>query len=324
LKSEEKTNDNKIKEDIRKTIDETRNRSPEQKQKDAAVAWTWKGWFLFILGKVEIASKCYDKAIELDPKNSYGWGGKFWIYYTLGKILEFIESAEKVTEINPENKYAWSIKGWTFFILGKVENSLECYEKYIELDKLDKKDYNVFRASDYEWITKGYLLYVLEKFGEAIECINKALEVNPMDKKYTLALKGEILNSLGKYEEAIKCYDKVIDEKSKYELYDDWHNAHVLILKGNALSNLGKYEEAIKCYDKSLEINPNNPILTLLNKNGIFFSKGATNTWLEKVRAFSNLDIEVILEIYEKLLENSPNNAYAWTWKGNILSNLEI
>ena len=143
-----------------------------------------------------------------------------------------------------------------------------------------------------------------------------------MDKKYTLALKGEILNSIGKYEDAIKCYDKVIDEKLKYASYDDWSNAYALILKGNALSNLGKYEDAIKCYDKSLEINPSNPILILVNKSGILFSKDAANKWLAKISAFSNLDIEVILEIYEKLLENSPNNAYAWTWKGNILSNL--
>ena len=143
-----------------------------------------------------------------------------------------------------------------------------------------------------------------------------------MDKKYALALKGEILNSIGKYEEAIKCYDKVIDEKSRYASYDDWSNAYALILKGNALSNLGKYEEAIKCYDRALEINPNNPILILINKSEILFSKDAANTWLGKISAFSNLDIEVILEIYEKLLENSPNNAYAWTWKGNILSNL--
>jgi tetratricopeptide (TPR) repeat protein len=48
-----------------------------------------------------------------------------------------------------------------------------------------------------------------------------------------------------------------------------------------------------------------------------------THRFLSKfISAFSNLDIEVILEIYEKFLENSPNNAYAWTWKGNILSNL--
>ena len=89
-----------------------------------------------------------------------------------------------------------------------------------------------------------------------------------------------------------------------------------------SLSNLGKYEDAIKCYDKSLEIKSINPILILVNKSGILFSKDAANKWLAKISAFSNLDIEVILEIYEKLLENSPNNAYAWTWKGNILSNL--
>jgi len=207
-------------------------------------------------------------------------------------------------------------------MLGTVERSLECYEKYIELDKSDNIGYNVFRDNDYEWITKGYLLYLVEKFDKAIKCIDKALEVNPNDKKYTWALKGEILNSIGKYEDAIKCYDKVIDEKLKYASYDDWSNAYALILKGNSLSNLGKYEDAIKCYDESLEIKSSNPILILVNKSGIIFSKDAANKWLAKISAFSNLDIEIILEIYEKLLENSPNNAYAWTWKGNILSNL--
>ena len=155
-----------------------------------------------------------------------------------------------------------------------------------------------------------------------LECIDKALEINPMDKKYALALKGEILNSIGKYEEAIKCYDKAIDEKSRHVWYDDWSGAYALTLKGNALSSLGKYEEAIKCYDKALEINPNHPIVILVNKSGILFSKNAANTWFRNVSALSDLDVEVILEIYEKLLENGPNNAYAWTWKGNILSNL--
>ena len=121
MKSEESTNNKRIKEDIRKPIDVTRNKSTEQKEKDAAVAWTWKGWFLFILGKVEIAGKCYDKAIELDSKNIYGWGGKFWTHYILGKVPEFIKSAEKVTDIYPENKYAWGIKGWAYYMLGTVE-----------------------------------------------------------------------------------------------------------------------------------------------------------------------------------------------------------
>ncbi len=100
------------------------NESPEQKQKNAASAWTWKGWFLFTLGKVEVARKCYDKAIELDPTNLYGWGGKFWTYFILGKVAEFTESTEKVIKINPENKYAWGIKCWSYYILGNVQKSL--------------------------------------------------------------------------------------------------------------------------------------------------------------------------------------------------------
>jgi len=123
------------------------------------------------------------------------------------------------------------------------------------------------------------------------------LEINPIDRKYALALKGEILNSTGKYEEAIKCYDKAINQMSRYVWYDDWSSAFIWTLKGNALSNLGKYEEAIKCYSKSLEINPNYPIVVLINKSSILFSKDAANAWLEKVSTFSSLDLDIILEL---------------------------
>ncbi len=138
MKNEERTNYNKLKEETRKTIDGQKvSESLEQNQKNAAAsfAWTWKGWFLFILGKVEEARKCYDKSIELDPVNLYGWSGKLWTNFILGKVADLIETTEKVTEINSENKYAWNIKGCTNFILGKVNKSLDCYEKYIEIDK---------------------------------------------------------------------------------------------------------------------------------------------------------------------------------------------
>jgi len=35
-----------------------------------------------------------------------------------------------------------------------------------------------------------------------------------------------------------------------------------------------------------------------------------------------DLEIQVILGSFDKLLENAANNSYAWNWKGNILSNL--
>jgi tetratricopeptide (TPR) repeat protein len=143
-----------------------------------------------------------------------------------------------------------------------------------------------------------------------------------MDKKYAMTLKGEILNSIGKYEEAIRCYDKALDEKLRHVWYDDWSGAYALTLKGNALSSLGKYEEAIRCYDKALEINKNHPIVVLVNKSGILFPKNVADRWFRSISSLSDLDVGVILDIYEKILENGPDNVYAWTWKGNILSNL--
>ena len=148
-----------------------------------------------------------------------------------------------------------------------------------------------------------------------MKCADKALEIDPTDK-YALTLKGEILNSLAQYDDAIKCYDMTICKNGK----DSWHN-YVLTLKGNALSNLGKYDEAVLCYLKSLEHNYY-PAIVLINKTGTLLSKNAADAWSRKVNSLADLDGEVILASFDKLLENAPNYAYAWNCKGNVLSNL--
>ena len=51
-------------------------------------------------------------------------------------------------------------------------------------------------------------------------------------------------------------------------------------------------------------------------------SKNAADAWFRKVSSLDDLEGEVILASIDKLLENAPNNAYAWNWKGNVLSNL--
>jgi len=157
------------------------------------------------MGKVEVARKCFDTAIELDPNNFYSWWDKFWTHFILGKVVDFQLYADRFTEIIPENEYAWGIKAWTHFILGKVDKSLECYENYIELAKRRQK----VSSSDNDLTVKGYLLHVLERFEDAMKCADKALEVHPSNE-YALILKGDILNSIGSYNEAIKCYDTVI------------------------------------------------------------------------------------------------------------------
>ena len=43
-----------------KFMREAENESSEQKA--VAIAWNWNGWFIFIIGKVELARKCHDRA----------------------------------------------------------------------------------------------------------------------------------------------------------------------------------------------------------------------------------------------------------------------
>ncbi len=326
---------------------------------DYAIDWDWKGWFFFLIGKFELAKKCYDKSLELlgrdksldiqpapsEPKYLYplafAMGGKFVTLFNLGKLDEYTKDLEKLEEAHPENTYIKYSGSWKYYFLGEFDKALEWLEKWMELEERETKDRGItlgnYRFTITGWYTtiKGYLLYVLERFDEAITYVDKSLEKDP-NNSYVYLLKGRILNSLGRYEEAIECYNRFIDKKMKPDawvneemsqaamtLNEVWSD-YALTLKGNTLSSLARYEEAISCYNKALEMSIERtslPAVVLYNKSCILFPEDA-EAWHRRISALSNLDIEVILGYHDKWLESAPNNVYVWTWKGITLSNL--
>jgi tetratricopeptide (TPR) repeat protein len=185
--------------------------------------------------KPQEALKCFDKAIELEPKLGKYHNNKGRALYNLEKYKEALKCFDEAIELNPDNPWFWNEKGKALHKLKKYEEAIECFNNAIKLNP---------KESEY-WNNKGYALRKLERYEEAIECYDKAIELNPNNPIYWNE-KGNALYYLKRYEEAIECYDKAIELNPNKPIY--WTNKSVVLEK------LGRYEEAEKCYQKAREL----------------------------------------------------------------------
>ena len=188
------------------------------------------------------AIKCFDKAIEIDPKNAAAWSEKGYALNELGNFLEAIKCFDKAIEIDPKNIFAYRGKGdalrrsrWHKEAIKCFDKAKECYDKNLKKGSKDVID----------WYGKGHALTQLEEYEEAIKCFDKAIGINPNLADAWLA-RGLVLTQLQKDDDAIEQFNKAIELNP--ESIDAWNQ------KGKALYQLGRYNEAIVCHDKTLKI----------------------------------------------------------------------
>lgn len=81
------------------------------------------------LGRLDEALACYDKAIEINPKDEKAWVDKGLALYDLGRNEEALACFDKVIEINPKDAAVWSCKSWVLVDLGRDEEASACYDK---------------------------------------------------------------------------------------------------------------------------------------------------------------------------------------------------
>jgi len=202
-------------------------------------AWEWnnKGGSLYRLGRIDEAIRCYDKALELDPRNANIWLDKGVNLHSLGRFGEAIHCYDRALELDPQDAYTWNNKGISLYRLGRFDESIRYYDKALEIDP----------RYAYAWYNKGNSLCSLGQYDEAIRCYDKALELDPRHARIWNN-KGVSLRSLGRIDEAIRCYDKALELDPPAP--EAWNN------KGYSLHSLGQYDEAIRCFNRALELDP--------------------------------------------------------------------
>ena len=98
--------------------------------------WVQQGNEFFSKGSYEVALDCYNKSIELDPRNAVSWNNKGLALYYLGKYNETIRAYEKAIEIDPQYADAWGGKGDALRILGEYNESVKAYENAIKINPI--------------------------------------------------------------------------------------------------------------------------------------------------------------------------------------------
>jgi len=253
---------------------------PVKPEEFAAWEWMNKGVSLANLGRREEAIRCYDRALEIDPRDADAWYNKGVSLADLGRRDEAIHCYDRTLEIDPRYAKAWYNKGNSLDNLGRREEAIRCYDRALEIDPRDAK----------AWYNKGVSLDNLGRREEAIRCYDRALEIDPRDAKAWYN-KGVSLDNLGRREEAIHCYDRALEIDPRDA--DAWYN------KGNSLDNLGRREEAIRCYDRALEIDP----------RYVF-------AWNNKGNSLDNFGRrEEAIRCYDRALEIDPRFTNAWNNK---------
>ncbi len=249
--------------------------------------WLKKGNDLFDQAKYDEAIPCYDKVIEINPKNKWGWINKGATLIDLGKYEEAIKTYDKAIEIHPQSADVWCNKGNALYDLGKYEDAIVAFDKAIEIKT---------KFAD-AWNGKGIVLDNMERYEEAIEAYNKAIVIRP---KFTFAWinKGLALANHDKYDEAIKAYDEAIRL--------DPNNVMARINKGYALGQHGKLDEAVGVIDEAIEIDPQ--AATLWALKGLVLND--QNKYDEAIKA------------YDEAIRLDPNVALAWSNKGSVLNRL--
>jgi tetratricopeptide (TPR) repeat protein len=262
-----------------------------QQDNMSILAWDNKATMFSTLGRREDEIKCYDEIIKIDPNNVLALHNKGHILRDIGKYEEAIKSYDKALEINSNDAVAWRNKGFCFFELGKSEEARECYDKSLDIDP----------NSAIVWYNRGLATAKLGKYEEALINYDKSMEMKPYNREDTemkpdyadvTARKAEALLELGNYEEAIRWSDKAIEMNANH--LGAWS------CKAVSLENLGRTEEAIKCWDKILQIDPNNSVVWR-NKGGISFNLGK---------------YEEAIKYYDKTLGIDSTDVIAWRRRG--------
>ncbi|HTY14973.1 MAG TPA: tetratricopeptide repeat protein [Methanoregulaceae archaeon] len=122
-------------------------------------------------------------------------------YYKYGNFEEALQCFDRAIEIDPKNWQAWNSRGICLKELGRYEEALQCFDRVIDSD-----DEEVFYNKGETLEKMGEANGDYRLFLEAITCFDRVISKNP-GHVYALNYKGVCLKELGRSDEAKIYFD---------------------------------------------------------------------------------------------------------------------
>jgi tetratricopeptide (TPR) repeat protein len=244
-----------------------------------------RGNALLELGNFEAALAAFDRAIEIDPRNS-------WAHSRRGAVLcdhldrpgEALAEFDRAIELDPQSGDHTN-RGRALRGLKRFEDALAACDRAIEIDPWSADAHN----------SRGYTLYHhLGRLEDALAAFDRALEIDPRSAE-AHTNRGDALGELGRPEDAIAAYDQAIGI--------DPRNSGAHTNRGNALGRLRRFEDSLAAYDRALEIDPRSAV-THINRGKTLHNLGR---------------FEDALAACDRALKIDPLDAWAHNSRGMVL-----
>ena len=150
------------------------NRNPQETSED----WVERGSNAMIFSTVDNVLYCFDKAIEINPKNETAWIYKGNILFSLTNpdnspnfknIGDALDCYRIALELNPDNDEVYYYMSDAVLNLGQIEQALNyCLTGLQRCPNSDKL-----------WAKQGVILLKLNRVADAQKCFEAALSINP-------------------------------------------------------------------------------------------------------------------------------------------------
>ncbi|WP_020003296.1 tetratricopeptide repeat protein, partial [Brachyspira innocens] len=208
---------------------------------------------------------CFDKAIEINDKDTDSYYNKALILFELGRYEE--KEFNNITKLG-ETSYNTHYKGLTLYRERKYAEAVNEFDEAIKLN-------NANNYNNEAYYYKGLSLFELKKYDEALESFKSTNNFNRYDMYYFL---GEIYETKNDYKEAFKYYEEALKN------YKEKNNSRDYYIIGMTLYKLSVFDKAIDNFNKALsfifEDNKNledilnycNNILKLEKNNKVFYA----------------------------------------------------
>jgi tetratricopeptide (TPR) repeat protein len=209
--------------------------------KEKADAYFARGVFYDVtaMGKqesVNLAILDYNKAIELDSKDSEKYNFRAGAYIFLGRCDLAIADSNKAIELNPKDGFNYSLRA----ICLKQDSPELAISDYNRAIETDPKQYGFYKD-------RGTLYAKLGKKDLALKDYSKYLELAP-DAVFMYNMRADLYAEIGRHDLALKDYNKTIELKpNSQSAYMD---------RGEYFAKYDKHAQAIKDYTKAIKLDP--------------------------------------------------------------------
>jgi tetratricopeptide (TPR) repeat protein len=174
----------------------------EQKKGNDYRNWC-KFWSLRVKGHPDESITHYNKAIELDPRDSLAYRCRGAAYLEKGQYDKAISDQNKAIELNPGDAWAYNLRGVAYLEKGQYDKAISDYNKAIKISP-----WNYIPN-----INRGIAYFEKGQYDKAISDYNKAIKLNRW-VALTYIRRGIAYDRKGQYNKAILDYNKAIEVNS--------------------------------------------------------------------------------------------------------------